>query len=98
MTLTDITKAILDGTFDAELNTLLQTINLRKDRKSMSTLFSIRIGDTIMFNHTCRPKYLRGVKATVRDIGRTCIRVDLDRRIGRFYTNVTVPLGIYSKI
>jgi len=96
--LTDILNLISSGEFDKDITLLSNAIITRRDRLNYQMLNTINPGDTIMFNGKCRPKYLRGVKATVKGFGRNRIVVDLAQPIGRFSRNVKVPLGIYTKV
>jgi hypothetical protein len=96
--LTDILNSISSGEFDKDITLLSNAIINRRDRLNYQMLNTIRPGDTIMFNGKCRPKYLRGVKATVKGFGHNRIIVDLAQPIGRFSRNVRVPLGIYTKV
>ena len=96
--LTDILNSISSGEFDKDITLLSNAIINRRDRLNYQMLNTIRPGDTIMFNGKCNPKYLRGVKATVKGFGRNRIIVDLAQPIGRFSRNVRVPLGIYTKV
>lgn len=96
----DFSEAIIAGYFDDKIETLLQTVRLRRDEIDSLAAFkkkhALKIGQPVWFNERTRPTYLQGVKAIVDDINRTRIVVRLDQPTGRFRGKITTSLDLIS--
>lgn len=98
MTVNDIKTAIINGQLDAALDLLKQTIKTREGMKALQLKNELSIGDTVYFTSKVRPTYLVGAPATVKDINRVRIVVDLVKPAGLFNKNVTVPVELVTNV
>lgn len=97
MNYNEIMLSIMTGEQDEWLDNITAVVHNRK-RDMAPKIWEYRVGERVRFNDSTKPKYLRGVEATVRDINRTRIVVDLDQRVERFFKNITVPLTLVDKV
>ena len=72
-----------------------QEERMRSNEEKMS---EYRVGDRVKFTCTTRPEYLRGMTATITDIKRKRVVVNLDRPIGRFSRGIRTPVSLIEKI
>ena len=97
----DIIESIISGDQDDDLSKLIEVIRTRqsdiKDKEARMLRFTLKVGDTVIFNDTCKPTYLRGEKAIVKKFRTKKIEVDLLRPRGRFYKGIGCPLSLVSK-
>jgi hypothetical protein len=82
---------ILDGDFDEQLDYLLRQI---KQRKELILSRALTVGARIRISGDCRPKYLCYARGQVIGILGDKYRIRLDRQIGRFSQEITVPAGL----
>lgn len=61
----DLYQQILNGQYDDDLADITEAIRTRKQLKAKTTVMGIKVGDTVRFSTTIRPKYLVGLPATV---------------------------------
>ena len=89
-------NALMAGEFDADLDKMIDRVN---DRRKMiaPNIYHFRVGDRVQIKNS-NPKYLNGAEGRVVKINRTKVVVDLHKRHGRFYTNITTPTSMLEKV
>lgn len=101
MTARELVSAIIKGNFDSDFDAIQYAIQERKSVLKVVKASELRAtlspGDTVYFNDKVRPAYLKGAKATVIRMARTKVVVDLDRMIGRFHRNISVPVSLIAE-
>lgn len=87
---------IAAGKYDETLDAIEQAVRARQEQLAMQRLYSLTPGSTVRFNSNTKPKYLRGIEATVVDINRTRAVVALASDIGRYRAGgrITVPAAL----
>jgi hypothetical protein len=98
LTLGEVKTAIIVGDLDANLDALKQAIKTREGMKAIQLKSELSIGDTVYFTNKVRPAYMAGAAATVKEINRVRIVVDLVKPAGRFNKNVTVPVELVTTV
>lgn len=102
VTYTDFVSSVICGELDSTLDRMIETIRCRqellKDKQAQMLRCTIKVGDTVYFSKTCRPTYLRGVKATVRKFNPKKIVVDLFQPAGRFHKGIICPPTLLTTI
>jgi uncharacterized protein YkvS len=96
ITIKEVRTAILSGALDADIPAIKAALEGRKEMLATAMRSSLSVGDTVTFTDTCRPTYMRGLKATVIKINRERVVVDLLKPAGRFHKNITCPVSILS--
>lgn len=89
---------IVAGKLDDCLNILAEAIAFRRERLNAKKMNSFNIGDKVKFNNSVKPKYLRGIQATITNVRRKRIEIKLDYSIGRFASRITCPVSLIEKI
>lgn len=92
----DLIDDIYAGKLDEHLVSLRTVIGERLNALAQRLRFKLNIGQSVWFNHTCRPAYMRGAEAKVVKINRERVVVNLVKPAGRFHHNVTCPLSILT--
>jgi uncharacterized protein YkvS len=89
-------NALMAGEFDADLDRMIDCV---KDRRKMiaPNIYHFKVGDRVIMKNA-NPKYLNGAEGRVVKINRTKVVVDLHKRHGRFYTNITTPTSMLEKV
>jgi hypothetical protein len=87
---------IMNGDLDEYLDALDAAIRERKHSMAPK-IWEFQVGDRVRLKNA-NPKYLNGQTATVKKINRTKVVIDLDNPSGRFYTNITTPLGMLEMV
>ena len=77
-------EAIMNGRFDSQLNQLISLIQQRRTLIAAQLLTMLQPGDTVRFNMSTRPKYLRGRSATVQRISGDKAFVTLTTGVGKY--------------
>lgn len=73
------------GELDSELMKIISAANERLARiRKTKTVKDFHIGDRVVLNDLCGTAYLRGHTASVVGLGRTKLRITLDKPVGRF--------------
>lgn len=90
----DVRNGILCGAYDEHLAVIIQEINERKKRTR--EFIEWVAGSRVKINDNCRPQYLVGEMATIKDVKRTKVVINLDRDMGRFRAgqNITIPMTL----
>jgi hypothetical protein len=80
--------AIAGGELDEHLVAIADAIQARRELlhtiSSATALAQLCVGDTVMFNHRVRPRYLEHELAVVTGLDERSIAVRLRRPVGRF--------------
>lgn len=92
----DLIDDLYAGKLDPYLVSLRTIIGERLDTLAQRLKFKLTLGQSVWFNNTCRPAYMRGAEAKVRKINRERIVVDLVAPAGRFHKGITCPLSIIT--
>lgn len=89
--ITDITRGIVNGAYDTDLDFIIQTAT---DRQTFMRRNTIDIGDHIKITGQIRPKYMIGATGTVEQINRTTATIRFDNTGTRYAGQaVRVPIG-----
>lgn len=101
-----ITK-IAEGIFDAHEDILYAAIKRRRTITDLDKINHFQVGQLVQFNSQARPKYLKGVVATITDVKPRSVTLKLPENIdgdtgGRFRdrfnpsqgAEVSCPVGI----
>jgi sRNA-binding protein len=82
-----------------ELGKISNAIKIKSSQLNTAKLFQLNIGDKVVFNNKVRPTYLIRQKATVLEVKRTRIKVQLDNAMGRFSSRpVMVPAELLDLV
>jgi hypothetical protein len=80
--------AIADGELDQHLVAIADAVRARRELlhtvEAATALASLCVGDTVMFNHRVRPRYLEHELAVITELGDRWVAVRLLRPAGRF--------------
>lgn len=87
---------VRSGELDQELDEMIVVLKARKDYL-LPSANEFSIGDRVKII-SARPKYLKGVKATVTEVKRTRVVVDLDHPAGTYHKNCSAPAYTLQKI
>jgi hypothetical protein len=91
---------ILDGKHDDALESIIESIKMRRATIASALRFKINAGDTVTFSDAIRPKYLAGKPATVVKVNRGSVVVSCphDDAYGRFsgLKSVRCPLNLIN--
>lgn len=90
MTKDEFLKLLRSGEFDADLVQISAAVNARAKAIAPQAEDFIE-GQTVRISNKANPKYLRGAMATVRQINRTRVVLDLQEPRGRFHKGVITP-------
>jgi len=99
-----IIQSIADGIFDGAEDDLFEAVKRRRRIVDLTLITKLAPGDTVKFNETANPKYLKGVKASVTEVKTTTVRVQMPDMIagdtgGRFEGMiVSCPVSILDKV
>lgn len=93
-----MTQDILAGKCDDSLDSIMSAIKTRREYLSKLVFHELKEGDTVMFNKRCNPKYLRGVKGTIREKRNSRVVVDLNAPVGRFHRGVVTDTSLILKV
>jgi uncharacterized protein YkvS len=87
---------LMMGEFDNHLDRMANAV---KNRQQMNapTVYDFKVGDRVKMKNA-NPKYLNGAEGRVVKINRTKVVVDLHKRHGRFYTNITTPTSMLERV
>jgi hypothetical protein len=87
------------GDHDEHLDAIISACMLRQRAIGGTKIFTLKIGDTVVFNERARPGYLQGEKATIKKINRARVVIDLHRPVGRFgQRGLRCPVDIIDKV
>lgn len=94
--MSDITQEIMAGDHDDLLDGIEDAVRSRHKYLETVTHRTIKIGDTVRFNHKASPKYLNGVTATVVGKSRTKVELELNETVGKFEAGypINTPVSI----
>lgn len=95
----EIIIAIHSGMHDNSLDLIAEAIKFRLQMLAERQIATLNKGDTVRFNSTVRPKYLVGVEATVINVNKTTVTVDIPSRTtgDRFGGIVRVPASLLER-
>jgi hypothetical protein len=91
---------ILSGKYDDELEDLREAIRMREKQISQVNFFSFKVGDKVRFNSRCRPQYLIGKEAIIKDKKQKKVVVDIINPdpFSRFKNNVRTDVSLIEKV
>ena len=93
----EVIAAIVRGNYDADLDTLADTIRDRQKRAAANLVYTLKAGDRVSL-HSIRPKALDGATGTVKEVKRTRIGVVIDKDFapgaGRFAFSINAGLPL----
>ena len=94
-----LNQDIINGDYDAELTQIYKAANYRlkmlKEVKVATIKSTLSVGDVVMLNGL-KPAYLNGKEATVVQVNRKRVVVNMVEQIARFGPECTVPLQCVS--
>ena len=99
MHIREIEEALISGSLDAELDTILYKVRARKDQLALLKAQSLKINDRVKINYTVRPKYLQGYAGRVIGFpaqGKIMVRLD-NKPHGRFSQELMCPPSILDR-
>jgi hypothetical protein len=91
------TVPLIRGDWDDRLDYIISAAKERKDRLAPK-VWDFEIGEKVRLNETVRPKYLAGSEAVIQKINRTKVVIDLVKPQGRFYTGISAPTSMLTKV
>jgi hypothetical protein len=89
--------ALSNGEFDNDLDTITAAVQRRRAATAPQVWDFIE-GQEVRLSSKANPKYLRGVKATIRQINRTRIVIDLNEPHGRFHRGISTPVSMLERV
>ena len=95
----EVSAKIQRGEFDAQLGILREKINTRlKLVEKQITAADFKIGDRVVLNSKCRPKYMQGLTGVI--VGKKVVKLvmTLDNPQGKYSGKITVPPNLVDKI
>jgi hypothetical protein len=99
-----VIAAILAGEHDNDIEAINRALNARvkaiRDLRAAEVVATLKVGDTVRFNHTIRPSYLQGLEATVVRFDRAKIVVEItDKKVASRYAGaIRCPAGVLDKV
>lgn len=97
MTKDEFLKLLRSGEFDNDLLQLSAAVNARIKATEPQAEDFIE-GQVVRFNNRVKPKYLQGKTATIRQINRTRVVLDLENPVGRFSRGIVTPPSLIEVV
>lgn len=97
VTLSQVTGAILAGTFDEQISDIQFAIQSRKEFVKKNMMRQLIPGDVVRVDNI-RPKAICGLTAKVNKVNRTTISVTFGPEAGRYAGPCKVPASCCEKV
>jgi hypothetical protein len=97
MTNQEFLTALSNGEFDNDLDTISAAIK-RRLAANAPQVWDFIEGQEVRLSNEANPQYLRGAKATIRQINRTRVVIDLNEPHGRFYRGISTPVSMLERV
>ncbi len=93
----ELLTAINSGEFDEDLDAITTAVQRRRAANAPQA-WDFLEGQEVRLSNKANPKYLRGAKATIRQINRTRVVIDLHSPAGRFHRGISTPPSLLERV
>lgn len=93
----DLLTALANGEFDDDLELISAAVQRRRAANAPQA-WDFLEGQEVRLSNKANPKYLRGAKATIRQINRTRVVIDLHTPAGRFHRGISTPPSLLERV